>query len=310
MLFKEDTFDEFYTITGVDILNLFQKYLSFQKSDSQNIIDFYSGVSKANMNSFDKLNILLYEVTNALSLFYQNKEAFNSIADWNLLEQIDETRKNLETLSNINKYLRSSINKNQFNTNIEVSVKLKRFDTLESIEFNELNSTDPQNDWINLALYNQLREEDYTSKGNKLLKSLTSNFNITSLNSVVGNLQGENLYGKDFDRKIQFSVEDQDLKVLTPKETIKQAAEVLSNLNRGDNPEFPNNGIQKSLFVGNNLAGMSYPILFRQLLNNFSEDDTFSYIKISTIKTVKDSVEVEFEIQTKYGEKFNEIKTL
>jgi len=309
MLFKEDTLENYFTITGFNIETLFSDYLSFQDNESQSIINYYSGIDKfARVDSFNLMYELIKKTKEASQLFYFNRDAFNSTADWNLLDQLDRVRISLETLSNSNKYLRSSINKNQFNIGIEIDLALKQYDTLESLESRELASQFPQNDWVDLALYNDLAEEDYTPKGGTLLKSPTSNFNITFLNSVVGSLQGENLYGKDLNRRLTFS--DDDLSVLSPKDTIKQAINILMNLSRGDNPFFPNDGIQKSLFIGNNMAGMSYPVLFRQILSTYAKDDTISRISMVNISTVQDSIQIEYEIQTKYGEKFNDIKIL
>lgn len=306
MLFKENTLEDFYTITGFDAQDFIQRYIDFQNLESQNIINYYSGTDKfARIESFNLMNSLYKEAQRASELFYLNKEAFNSTADWNLLEQLDNIRQKLMTLSNINKYLRSSINKNQFNNTIEIEIKMKQYDTLESIESKELKSTFPQNDWVDLALYNDLIEEDYTPQGGVLLRAPTSNFDTTFLNSVLGNLQGENLYGKDLDRKLQF-VND-DLKNLTPKETILQAIDILMKLKRGDNPEFPNNGIQASIFVGGNMASFAYASLFRQILDTFAKDDTVSRISIVNISHKEDAINIEYEIQTKYGERFNQV---
>lgn len=115
---------------------------------------------------------------------------------------------------------------------------------------------------------------------------------------------GESVYGKDLQKKLEFA--DDDLKVLGYKETIRQAFEIALNLRRGDNPEFPNDGLQSSLVIGQNLNSILYPSLLRQLYDVFAKDDTMRSIAIVDVKHgnsgLKDTVELAVQAETRIGE--------
>lgn len=310
MLFKESTLDNYFNITKINVALYLQDYSNFIDNNSSDISNYYSGdIITPNISSFTLLEELIKRGKEVIESFYLNKKYFQHISDWNLLELIDDFVSKLETLSNIGKYLRSNINKNQFYLGIEKDFNLGAGQTLEKLTDIQIHSSNPDNDWATLALYNDLIEEDYTPKGGIMLKSI---INPTSdkviLDSVLGNLQGENLYGKDVYKILTF--EDNDLKVLTPKATILQTIKINLELGKGDSPEFPNDGIQKSMFIGNNIGALQFPILFRQLSALFEKDDTISSFSIVDIKYVEDSINMDYEIQTTYGEKFNMGKIL
>jgi len=52
---------------------------------------------------------------------------------------------------------------------------------------------------------------------------------------------------------------------------------------------------------------MAFPILFRQITDTFGKDDTISFVRIVGIKFEQDALFVEEEIQTRFGEIFNEV---
>jgi hypothetical protein len=127
--------------------------------------------------------------------------------------------------------------------------------------------------------------------------------------SVVDVIFGESVYGKDLQQKLEF--ENDDLKVLGYQETIKQAFNIALNLRRGDNPEFPNDGLQSSLIIGQNLNSILYPSILRQLYDTFAKDDTMKSIAITNINHnnigIKDTVELDIQAETRIGEIINDL---
>jgi len=141
-------------------------------------------------------------------------------------------------------------------TGKEFDFTLKQNQTIENL-IQDIGSSNRDQDWINLALRNDLKEEDYTPEGGVVLKATFQNNAKIEILSVLDNIQGTNVYGKDIYRRFIF--EDNDLLSLSPENTIHQAFDINIELRRGDNPEFANDGLQSSLIVGSNLNSILYP---------------------------------------------------
>lgn len=301
MLFSEDTIEKFTSITGFDVVSFMSDFAIFIGEDRSNIIDYYSGNIKApDAKSFDFLNQLLIESEQVLNLVSLNRDSFENFAFWNLLEQLEKIHVSLLTVSNASKFLRSNITKNNFNPNPEIDIVLKQNQTLEQFSRNTLQSSDFDNDWIDVALRNDLNEEKYTPAGGVMLKASFKNGSSFFINSVIDNITGLKIYGLDIQEKIEFL--DNDLVVLGYQNTIVQAVKILANLRQGANPEFPNEGIQSRLIAGSNVGAISYPSLFRQMFNTFSTDDTLKGFKITKIDQREDALFINFDIETRLSE--------
>ena len=305
MLFRDDTLQNFQKITGFDIVTFLDDFVTFSFEQRQNIVDFYSGSSKTpDADSFVELARLLKEAGNALNLFSLSKEVFCNFADWNLVEQVEEINCKLQTLDNSSRWLRSAITKNNFSGNSKVDITLKQNQTIEKLSEAVLSSTNPQNQWSDIALENKLKEEDYTPEGGVLLSVSFQNEGSFQINSVVDNISGKKVYGIDIQKRLEF--EDDDLKVLSAEDTILQAVNILSNLRTNDNPEFPENGVSAALIVGNTLGALSYPNLFRQLFSTFAKDDTLKSFDIVNVSQENDSVDIEFRVTSRLDEVINQ----
>ena len=301
-MFTKDTLDDFYAETGINIEGVMDRFITFVDRQRGKIVEYYSGNSRLlDVDAFDSLNSVSEEVEQLLEQFYLWKDSFSRLDYWDLLEYVEEMRLKLMTTANISKFLRSSIEKGHFNRFIEAKYSMKQNQTLEDVANTALNSLNPVNDWVDIALRNDLREEDYNTRDGKLLSVVfDQNGGITNVMSVVDNINGENINGLDIYQK--FTFEDDDLKTLSYADTIKQAADIASKLRRKDNPEFPDDGIQSNAAVGNDVISISYPVIFRQLFNVFAKDDTFNSFSITNVKMEKDNLLLEAEIVTKYGD--------
>lgn len=300
---KEVT-DNFTDITGYNLATFLTDYADFMEQESQSIVDFYSGNTDILPASSVKENKRLIDETKKIeSLFKSYQDSFNTSDYVDLIDMIGDIQVSLLTIKNSAKWTRSSVTDNRYSSNIEVDATLKQNQTLEQLS-NEVGYLDGDNDWTDIAIRNGTREEDYTSiSGLKLKVSLQNNLRI-NVQSVVDIIFGESVYGKDLQKKLEF--EDDDLKVLGYKETIRQAFEIALNLRRGDNPEFPNDGLQSSLIIGQNLNSILYPSLLRQLYDTISKDDTFKEIQIVDVKHgnsgLKDTVELAVQSKTRLNE--------
>lgn len=298
---------EFKRITGKDISSYFRNALNFFSGDYNVIVNYYTGTTNSiSSKPFANLYNLTVENRDILESFKEHSRQFNNLKWWLLIEQIEEIDSRLATVNNINKWSRSSLTKVAYNPSIQIDYVLKQNQTLESVSAGIEGSSNPNDDWANIALKNSLSEEDYTPQGGAEIKLSSDVINSGfKINSVVDVIQGKSIYGKDVYKKIQWVVDEggfRNLKVLGYDATILQAVNILSTLKKNDNPDNPNNGLQSNLVVGSNRALFNFPIIVRQMSQTFSNDDTLKNFKINSIDRKEDNLLIDFVVQTRLGE--------
>lgn len=300
-----DILDDFESITKFDIKSYLQSYATFIDIHYPKIINYYTQLSNVvPQQSFLILKELRTQASTLISIIQSNDSTISEYKFWILVEFIEEIDTNLTTAANCSRWLRSSIVNYQYNQRPQIDIVAKQNQSIEDIERDVLSSSNPQEDWVQTALVNQLREEDYTKEGGFFIKATLKDNRSFSMQNVIDNIDSsEKTYGKDIFRKITF-VND-DIKVLSYKETIIQAMDILSNLKQGDNPSFPEDGVDHSLIIGNNLAGIVYPIVFRQLSSTFAKDDTFKSFAITNVEKNSDAVTIYYQVETRTGDFFN-----
>lgn len=307
-MLSEKTLDEFHSFTKINIADFLSRVLLFLEVDYPKISRYYNGEIVLEANSFELLSNLSIECNKIISVFSINTKNFNHYEFWQLLEYVEEIREKLNTINNLGFYLNSKLSRNQYSREIQVSKRLKQFQSLENFSSIELDSNlDYQDNWVDLAINNSLREENYSFEGNVGLNVDKSRDRIR-LNSVLGVLEDDLLYGKDIDKKFVF--EDNDLKVLSTKDTLHQTIDILLNLEKGDNPQYLNLGISRDLYVGNALASLSLSTLIRELTEIFGTDDTISSFRVLNINRDRDALIINLEIETKFNEVYNKEITL
>lgn len=307
---SDEILDFFFSLTGVDVREFFQDFINFIDNNYTDIANYYSGITtEPNAIAFAELDDINRRHGNIIDLFDVNANRFQNYDGWILLERVEEVGTLLETINNLRRWLRSNATNSGFSTRPQIPYVAKQSESLEDIQQNVVSSNEPQDDWVELALSNDLREEDYTNEGGYILKVDFQNNELLILNSVVDSIDTvEKAYGLDIDRKLTF--DDSDLKVLSPRQTIEQAANILVGLQRGDNPAFPNDGVDVNKLIGSSLIGISYPTIFRQLSNSFSKDDTFKSFSVINIRQNQDALFVDFSIETRAGDVLNRTRTI
>lgn len=301
-LIPDEYLDEFEVITSYDLRKYFNDFINFLDFHYPQIISYYEGsMTTPNAISFERLNYLLKETVRVLDLIRINSESFGNYAYYVILHNIEQIQLKLQSTDNASRWLRSSITKNNFNPRTQIDYTLHQRQSLEDVSFKVRNSPDFLNDWAQIALKNDLEEEDYTTEGGVVIKLDFLNSNRLVLNSVVDNIDSAlKSYGIDIYRVTTF--EDNDLKVLSYRDTLFQSVEILAQLKQGDNPDFPQLGRNEGLFVGGNISSFAYPVLIRQLLATFATDDSLKNLKITNISRKADALYIEFEVETRAGD--------
>lgn len=307
---SDEILDFFFELTNVDIRVFFQDFVDFNDNNYTDIVNYYSGrTMQPNANSFSVLDSVTQRYEDIVNLFDINASRFQTYDGWILLERVEEIGTLLETINNLKRWLRSNATSNGFSNRPQIPYVAKQSQSLEDIHESVLSSDEPQDDWVETALNNDLAEEDYTNSGGYLIKVDFQNNELIVLNSVVDSIDSiEASYGLDIDRRLTF--EDSDLKVLSPRQTIEQAANILADLQRGDNPAFPNDGVDIRKLLGASLVGISYPTIFRQLANVFAKDDTFRSFSVTNIRQQQDATFVDFSIETRAGDVLNRTRVV
>lgn len=291
--------ERFEHITRYPLRKYITAFVDFMDNDKERILDYYTGTAAVDKDAFDNLNNLLKEARKVLEQIELYRDRLNNAEFWQLIDILDDMYGSLLTIDNSSKWLRSAISKNNFNPNVEVVQQLKQLQTLEQLS-SDFGYKDSDNQWTTIALRNDLSEQDYDlSGGNSLLVGYLGKLTI-KLDSVVDNIYGERVYGIDIDRVITF--ENDDLRALSYKKTIKQAVDILAELRYGSTPEFETDGIQTNLILGENRHSVAYPVLFRQLYQTFRKDDTLTALSITNIANKKDALFIEFTVRTRLGE--------
>ena len=293
----KDILIEFEELSNYPIRDFFQSFIFFNNNNYSKIIDYFNGDSQiADSQAFNNLKILRLESIKLFEIISQISNRLNNYKWWVLIETVEDIHSKLLSANNASRWLRSAISDVNFDKP-ETTVILKQNQSIESLTRDTLGFDDWNNEWSNIAIRNQLKEEDYTSEGGNVLKVSFQNNSPFFLQTVVDNIQGDKVYGIDIDKKITF--ESDDLKVLSPFDTFLQSINILSQLRKGDNTEFTSQGINQKAIIGSNLSLLSYPSIFRQMADVFSTDDTIKSFSIINIKKDDDAIFLTFEVTSK-----------
>jgi len=299
---SEDALDNFQTITSYDARQFFADYVIFIEQHYSDISNYFSGISNTMpTEAFQSLDDLQIEYNKLIDVTVLNAELLEDYQYWVILENVEDIGHTLETANKMSKWLRSALTKDGYKQQVVIDYMAEQGQNLEDIERRKIRSTDFSNTWADTAIQNQLREEDYDLNGGYLIKVIYKNNNTLFLNSVVDNIDTpQKTYGLDVKRQITFV--DDDLEVLSYQDTLLQSAQILTDLNVGDDPSFPDRGKDIKNILGGSFAAISYPTIFRQLANNFATDDSFKAFGIVDVRKDQDAIYVDFNIQTKADE--------
>lgn len=290
--------DYFKEATGVDIEQFFLDYINFTDRYLQSIIDYYNG-SDISMEAFNAYDSLLEFETKVDNAFNNNLKRFQTTDYWELIDKFGDAQVKLDTVANLGRWQRSS-RLNRYDSNVSVEYIQKQNETLEKIS-RKSGSVDPEKDWMNLAIQNDINEEKYTSDGGVLLNISFNNYANFRLSNIVDNLNGDNVKGKDILKKFTFV--GNDLSVLVGDDSLGQTLETIFNTFKGSIPKFPEDGIDPSV-IGGNIRFIQYPSIFRGLTQLFQKDDRFSSISLLNLERIDDSVFLKMVIKTKIGDTF------
>lgn len=301
--------EKFQKTTNFDLQPFFELYVDFSNIHFSRISNYYTGRSARPNDSFDILNQLVDYKIAILNILMSYKHQLTNMIMWELVEDIDDIFTRIQTAQNAPKWLRVSSTKASFIQSPEIEYITSQNETLEDVSILRLGDDQGENNWKDIALRNQLVEEGYTPQGGALLsvnlRGVISQFTILS---VVDTIIGKSVYGVDLKAKLEYI--DDDLVVLSNDQTIIQSVLILSQMRKGDAPEFRDIGLQQAVAVGSTRGAIQFPAIFRQLADTFSTDDSLKDFRLIDLRFDKDGLRLDFEINTRLDEVLNQTLTI
>lgn len=300
----ENTLTRFEDITTYDAKKVYERYVVFYNTYYTEYLSYYRGtineVSENAVSAFEKLK---QEVNSLDSYITTNDDKFERYDMWDLVDQLDQMKGFVKKIQSLDRIMRSSRVGGVNKSSLVVEYQPTDGETPENVV--RIDSTDSQNDWVNVYRDNLITERDYeATEGGYTVNFNRTNSNRLFLNNVIDNLIGKNLYGKDIDPRMIY--EGDDWKILTGKDTFIKAVEISAALVKGDIPEYHTLGISPNLIFGATSGYFRVPFVVREMTEVFSQDDTMLGFTIKNVETKGDSVFVKFDVQSFYDFIYNE----
>lgn len=279
----------------MNIDSFFQESLQLLQDYQPDLVKYYSNEGDFPKKAFD----LLDRLENFVSLIYQkvrqNRNNFNNLSDFVVFDQIEDFVSAFRMIENYSKWLRSSVIKGRYKTTTEINYILKQNQTIEDVSA-EIGWADREQGFLDLTLRNQIKETDYDLHGGLVFKFAYQNDKALQLETVVDEMVGRNLLGKDFGSKIGFK--DDDILYLSPEDTFYQTCEILTGLMKNSNPEFPTDGYDKSSISNKNLMRVRLSTFIRQMYETVAKDDTIASFSITDVVEEDDTLNIIVEYKS------------
>lgn len=283
-------------ILDIDVEKFLSSYLEFLNLDNQKLKDFYSNKITYPKGSFDSLKNLL----NLSSLLYQKikekRDLLTDFSDFEVILSVEEAIHGLNIINNYSRWMRSTVVNDKYIPSESQEYFLKQNQNIEDLT-KSLGYDDIETSSINIMLQNNLKEEDYSLNGGRSvtvnLKSSRESYNNITIKTVIDQMIGLNVLGKDISKKLNFV--NNDLETLDPENTFYQSCGILLDLKKGGNPEFYNYGFDKSMLVNRNLVIGMLPSFLRQLNYMVSRDDTIQSYILRNFNITGDKILIKIE---------------
>lgn len=282
----KNVFDHLEGVLGFDLMNFFDEYESFVYRDLQRLEIYYKGdLETFPQTAFERLDKLSTKASVIYESFRSNLDRFDKCIYYEYFDIFEDYYFKLETFRKMPKWIKKS----SYISSKDDSYSVGKRESLE-LSAKRLGYQIPDEGVMEITLNNHIKELDYDLSGNLIFEyKVVSRGRLLQLESVIEeNIVGEKVYGIDLDREIRFL--NNDLKILSPKETFIQSCNIIVNLKKGDNPEIPFEGIDKTLLSNRVTATMTFPILLRQLTSLVSKDDTIKAFEIKDIEWKDDAM--------------------
>lgn len=287
-------FQKFKSATGYNIQPFFQDFLTFTGTYYPIIVKYYKGESVDVKTAFKKLDDLLEETKKIEPLFELKQNQLSGIDSWYLLDIFTDCQTQLWSIDNSSRWLRSST-LDRYGSGSYLERALKTRESFENVA-REISSASYEDSWTEISRKNLISEEDYTVNDGSAMFKLNLQWSGNSpVENIVDNLVGEKILGKDISTDFEF--EDNDLKRVEAEKACSQALNTILSSIQGSIPEFPEYGFSRMSY-GVSEKALSYPTIFKNLLDMFSRDLRWKEVQILDLYKKDDCIFVKISAKT------------
>ena len=286
---------QFENITKFALLQYFEDYRDFMQNDFSYISEYYNGdTSSIDASHISNFNALRTKSKTLMQQFINFSHRLSNCGFWELQEYCQDLNDVLEKITKLPKYYRTSKTVRGYQPYIQVKSNIGGLKTVQDLA-QEINSEGVSE--ISLIIDNDLQEKDWNIDKLSSITAFVNNQTDVVVETILEQPIGNQIYGKDINRKI--TLENNDLAVKKYEDNVEQKCDILLSLERGNIPEMPNFG--KNRLQGTNMSDYNYTELVKDLQIVFLQNDLFEDIEISDIEYKQGDIFVNCTIKTKYS---------
>lgn len=289
-----ETLNIFKDQTGADIGLFLENFVLFCNNYYHYIVSYYQGDNVDNIGEvFSMLDSLIDSSRNIEPLFTLKSNVLSGLDMWELLDVFSDCQSKLWTIDNSSKWLRSAII-GRYGSQTVVNRYLKTRETFENVS-SDLGSTNPQDDWFDIAKNNFVEEEAYGPDKGVMFKVNLRTVGNHNVDNIVDTLQGDNILGKDIDVDLRF--QNGDLATVEYDAAIKQCLNTILHCIRGAIPEFPTYGLPNDCY-GVSKNALQYPSIFKGIVNMIQGDGRWKSVELLDLSIKDDYLILEIRATT------------
>lgn len=286
---------QFEKITKFALLQYFEDYRDFMQNDFSYLSEYYNGnASSVDASHISAFNALRTKSKNLMQQFINFSHRLSNCGFWELQEYCQNLNDVLEKIPKLPKYYRTSKTVRGYQPYIQVKGNVGGLKTIQDLA-QEINSDGVSE--ISLIIDNDLQEKDWDIKEMSSITAFVNNQTDVVVETILEQPIGNQIYGKDINRKI--TLENNDLAVKKYEDNVEQKCDILLSLERGNIPEMPNFG--KNRLQGTNMSDYNYTELVKDLQSVFLQNDLFEDIEVSDVRYEQGDIFVNCTIKTKYS---------
>lgn len=282
-------------ILGIDIRQFLQDSVDFVNNYNQVLIDYLSNGEQYPRDAYITLDNLIARYDQIIKKIGTNRRQIEGLWNFQVIDRIEDMRSLMRIFENYSRWMRSSIVKGRFVNTAEILYVMKQNQTIESFA-RGAGYESGEAGFLDLTMRNKISEREYDLNGGLTFKFSYQNDNSITLSSVVDNMTGDNLLGKDIAKKFQFI--DNDLLTLSPEDTFLQTCGIFVSLTKNTNPEFPLEGFNKETLTNKNVLNNMLPTFIRQMYSIVAKDDTVAAFSITNTSVEGDSLRIDMRFQS------------
>lgn len=282
-------------ILGIDIRQYLQDCVNYINQYNSILINYVSNGTQYPRTAYILLDELISRYEEIFKRIRFRRDRLQGLHMFEIIDQVENIRSVLRSFDNYSRWMKSSFVKGRFTDSAEIIYVLKQNQTIENVSLSA-GYGNGEDGFLDLTYKNKIRERDYDLNGGLTFRFSYQNEQRIQLDTIVDNMTGDNLLGKDIKRKIQLM--DDDLLYLSPQDTFVQTCEILTALTKNSNPEFPVQGFNKESLTNRNGLNNMLPIFVRQMYSIVSSDDTITSFSIKNVSVENDALRIEMEFHS------------